>query len=257
LDARTAIDLNADVGEWSDLDVVDALLMPHLSSANIACGVHAGNRDVMRATVRRAQRYDVAIGAHPGLADVDGFGRRETPIEPADAARLVLTQVRALAEVAKEAGLPLRHVKLHGGLYHMAGRDRRLADAVVEAIASINASLRIFAMPGSETLQSCARAGMSGVAEGFADRAYRSDGTLVPRAVPGAVIENPDEVVARAVRLATDGTIVADDGAVLSLAVESICVHGDTPGAPALAAQVRGALERAGIAVRAPASAGG
>lgn len=239
------IDLNADVGEGFPCD---ALLMPLVTSANIACGGHAGDEATMMATVARARRQGVAIGAHPGHPDREHFGRRELPIRPEAAAALVVEQVANLERVAAESP---RHVKLHGGLYHQVARDRLLAESVVEAIADRWPSMIVVA-PARCLFVEVARArGLRVAAEAFIDRAYAVDSTLVPRSQPGAVIADPTEAARRAVQLARDRVVEAVDGTLLPLDVDTLCIHGDGPNPVAVAKAVRAALEAAGIPVRA------
>jgi UPF0271 protein len=246
------VDLNADVGEWeSSPPSGEAELMAVISSANIACGVHAGNVASMTATVELAAASAVAIGAHPSVGDRATFGRADHPTSAVDVFRLVATQVAALGRVAAERGVPLRHVKPHGSLYNLAARDPQIADAVAEAVRSVEPALILFGLSGSELIAAGRRAGLDTVSEVFADRAYRADGSLVPRSVAGAVIADPATVTARAVGMVRERSVVAADGTTVPVVAESICVHGDTPGAARLARQVREALELAGIAIRA------
>lgn len=245
------IDLNCDMGEsfgrW-ELGS-DAEILPHVSSANIACGAHAGDPAVMRRTLRLAKQHGVACGAHPGFADLAGFGRREIPISPAEATDLVLWQIGALEAIARSEGVTLRHVKPHGALYNMAARDAKLAAAIAAAVAAFDRSLLLFGLAGSGMLQAGRTAGLTVAAEGFADRAYEPDGSLTPRRVEGAVIHDTADVVARAVRMVRDGRVVARNGAEIPLKVDTICVHGDTPGAAQLARALRAGLEEAKIRV--------
>jgi 5-oxoprolinase (ATP-hydrolysing) subunit A len=247
------IDLNCDLGEsfgpWSM--GADEAVMPHITSANVACGAHAGDPSVMRRTVRLARDAGVAIGAHPGIPDLQGFGRREMAVDPRDAEDFVLTQIGALSAVARAEGVRLRHVKAHGALYNMAARDRALADAIARAIRAFDPALVMFGLPNSPMMDAAREAGLRAAAEGFADRAYRPDGSLVPRSVAGAVIHEAEAVIDRAVRMARDGVVLTPAGEQIRLRIDTICVHGDTPGAPELARRIRAALEQAGIAVRA------
>jgi UPF0271 protein len=229
----------------------DADVMRHISSANIACGAHAGDPQVMRRTVRLAKTHQVAVGAHPGFADLQGFGRREMQADAAEVEDSVLAQIGALAAVARAEGVSLRHVKAHGALYNMAARDRALADAIARAIASFDRSLVMFGLPNSPMIEAGRAAGLAVAAEGFADRAYQPDGSLTPRSRPGAVVHDPDAVVQRAVRMVTDGVVLTHDRREIALAVDTICVHGDTPGAADLARRIRSALEASGVQVRA------
>jgi 5-oxoprolinase (ATP-hydrolysing) subunit A len=245
------IDLNADLGEsfgpWPM--GTDEALMASISSANVACGFHAGDPSVMRRTVALAKSNGVAVGAHPGFPDLVGFGRRELSASPDEVTDMVLYQVAALAGVAASQGVRLQHVKAHGALYNMAVRSRALADAIANGTAAFDRSLILFGLSGSELLSAGERAGLRVAAEVFADRAYESDGTLVPRTRPGSVIHDPNEVVSRAIRMVRDRAVVAIDGSLVQLRADTICVHGDTPGAADLARQVRRGLEAAGIAV--------
>lgn len=227
----------------------DEALMASISSANVACGFHAGDPGVMRRTVALAKSNGVAVGAHPGFPDLVGFGRRELSASPDEVTDMVLYQVAALAGVAASQGVRLQHVKAHGALYNMAVRSRALADAIANGTAAFDRSLILFGLSGSELLSAGERAGLRVAAEVFADRAYESDGTLVPRTRPGSVIHDPNEVVSRAIRMVRDRAVVAMDGSLVQLRADTICVHGDTPGAADLARQVRRGLEAAGIAV--------
>jgi UPF0271 protein len=246
------VDLNCDMGEsfgrW-ELGA-DAAVMPHITSANIACGAHAGDTSVMRRTLRLAVKQGVACGAHPGFADLAGFGRREIPTSPVEAADLVLYQLGALSAIAASEGVRLHHVKAHGALYNMAGRDGALAEGIAAAVAGFDRTLVFFGLAGSGMLDAGRRAGLQVAAEGFADRAYEPDGSLTSRSTAGSVIHDLDEVVARAIRMVRDGRVRARNGADIHLHVDTLCVHGDTPGADRLAAALRHGLEAAGVAVR-------
>jgi len=247
------IDLNGDVGESFGAYEIghDAALIPVLTSANVACGFHAGDPGVMRATVALAREHGIAIGAHPGFPDLAGFGRREIKASAREVEDFVAYQIGALAGIAAAQSMRVTHVKPHGALYNMAARDEVLADAIARATASVDRSLMLFGLPGSKSLDAARRHGLRAVSEAFADRAYRADGSLVPRSEPGAVIDDADAVVERAVSIARDRVVVAADGTRVTLDVETICVHGDTPGAAVLAARIRQALSDAGIQIRA------
>jgi 5-oxoprolinase (ATP-hydrolysing) subunit A len=247
------IDLNADVGESFGAYKLgrDEELIPLITSANIACGFHAGDPGIMRATVTIAREHHVAVGARPGFPDLVGFGRRELSASPREVEDAVAYQIGALAGIAAAQGVRLQHVKAHGALYNMAVRSRPLADAIARATASVDRTLILLGLPGSELIEAGKRAGLRAASEGFADRAYQRDGTLVPRTQAGAVIDDADTVVDRAVTMARERTVVAIDGSRVSIDVETICVHGDTPGAAALAARLRQSLASAGIEVRA------
>jgi UPF0271 protein len=247
------VDLNADIGEYSSIDDAhnDERLLRTITSGSIACGFHAGNPVVMRHTVRLAARAGVAIGAHPSFRDVEGFGRREMRLEPEEIMDLVVHQVTALALIARAEGVSLRHVKPHGALYNMSMRRADIAEAIALAVGNFDADLRLVGLPGSELLSAGARVGLSVAAEGFADRSYEPDGSLTQRHISGAVLSEPARVVERAVQMVRDGMVVARDGSNVTLKVDTICVHGDTPGAAELAAAVRAGLEQAGITVAA------
>jgi UPF0271 protein len=245
------IDLNSDLGEsfgaWPMGQ--DEALMASITSANVACGFHAGDPSVMRQTVALAKQHQVAVGAHPGYPDLVGFGRREMQASPHEVEDFVLYQVAALAGVAAAQGVRLQHVKAHGALYNQACRDRPLADAIARAVAAFDPSLILFGLPGSELLAAGERAGLNVAAEIFADRAYEPDGSLASRRKPGAVIHDPDIVVERAVTMARDRVVVATDGSTIRLDAQTMCLHGDTPGSAELARALRAALSKAGVTV--------
>jgi 5-oxoprolinase (ATP-hydrolysing) subunit A len=245
------IDLNADIGESFGIYNVghDDLLLRSITSGSIACGFHAGDPSVMRRTVRAATRAGVSIGAHPGFPDLVGFGRREIHMEPREIADLVLYQVGAISAITRAEGGALRHVKPHGALYNMSVRRGDVAEAIARAVASFDAGLMLMGLPGSELLSAGARLGLRVAAEGFVDRSYEPDGTLTPRHLSDSVLSEPGRAVERAVRLAREGKVVARDGSTISIKVDTICVHGDTPNAAELAAAVRLGLEQAGITV--------
>ena len=247
------IDLNADVGESFGAFTIgdDAGLMKVVTSANIAAGFHAGDPSVLRRTIRMARAHGVAVGAHPGFPDLAGFGRREMHVTTGEAEDLVLYQLAAVAGVAAAEGARLQHVKAHGALFNMAAVDRGLAEALARAVASFDPTLILFASPGSQMASEARRLGLRVAHEVFADRAYDPSGVLAPRQQAGAVVHDMDVVVARAVRLATDGTVLALDGSVLRLDADTMCIHGDTPGAARLATAVRQGLEAAGVIVAA------
>ena len=223
--------------------------MASITSANVACGFHAGDPGVIRQTVRLAMSCGVAIGAHPGFPDLVGFGRRELHATPAEVEDLVLYQVSALAGIAAASGTRLQHVKAHGALYNMAVRDRALADAIARATALVDRSLILFGLPESELIRAGEAAGLQVAAEAFADRAYEPDGTLASRRKPGTVIHDPTQVVARAIEMVTTGAVTATDGSRLAFRADTLCLHGDTPGSGDLARQIRLGLEAAGVVV--------
>jgi UPF0271 protein len=252
------LDLNADLGEgfgaWRLTD--DAALLDVVTSANVACGFHAGDAVTMRAVAERAAQRGVAVGAHVGYRDLAGFGRRAMAVPPRELAADVLYQVGALDACCRAAGTRVRYVKPHGALYNTAAADPEVAAAVCDGVAAFGGALPMLALPGSALIEAAEAAGLRGVPEGFADRAYRADGSLVPRGRPGAVIEDPAAVAARSVELAR-GEVAGIDGARVRVGIRSLCVHGDTPGAVEVARRARAALERAGVRLEAFASEAG
>jgi 5-oxoprolinase (ATP-hydrolysing) subunit A len=246
------VDVNADVGESFGTYRLgqDPELIPLITSANIACGFHAGDPGVMRATVSLARTHGVAIGAHPSFDDLVGFGRRAVAASPREIEDLVVYQIGALMGVAAAQGLSLSHVKAHGALYNIAAREAPVAAAIARAVASISGELILVGPPQSQLIKAGTREGLRTAAEGFVDRAYCADGSLVARSQPNAIIEDPLVAVQRAVRMVRDRVVEAIDGTLVPLEIDTICVHGDTPGAVALASRLRAALADAGIEVR-------
>jgi UPF0271 protein len=246
------VDLNADIGESSSVDTAgpDELLLRTITSGNIACGEHAGTPSVMRHTVRMALGAGVSIGAHPSFPDRDGFGRREMSIDPGEIVDIVQSQIERLRAIANAEGAFLRHVKPHGALYNMSAKRADIAEAVAAAVASIDRGLLLVGLPGSELLSAGERCGLRVAAEGFADRSYEADGSLTPRHLSDAVISDAGRVAERAMQMVRDGNVVARDGTLLKLRIDTICVHGDTPDAATLARAVRIGLEQAGIVVQ-------
>ena len=241
-----AIDLNADVGEGAGADGADGALLDLVTSASVACGFHAGDPATMRSTVEAAARRGVIVGAHPSYPDRAGFGRRPMDVAPARVTDDVLYQVGALEALARAGGTAVRFVKPHGELYHRMADDEACARAVAEAVR-IAGDLVLLVPAGSGAVEVVAETGVRVATEAFADRAYLADGRLVPRTVPGAVLTDPEEVVARAVGIAVDRRVTAVDGTTIALEASTICVHGDTPGAEVLARAIRRALESAGV----------
>ncbi len=246
------IDLNADVGESYGAWVMgaDADLMPLITSANVACGAHAGDPLTMWRTVALAKRRGVAVGAHPGYPDRDGFGRRDLPMTPLELEASLLAQMGALSAIAGGLGIQLTHVKPHGALYNRAAADIELAAVVAGAVARLPKRLTLVGLAGSALIDAALAAGLPVADEAFADRAYEPDGSLRPRNLPGAVHTDPTLAAAQAVSIARDGRVRAHDGSTLDIRADTICIHGDTPGAAAIARAVREALEAAGIEVR-------
>ena len=248
------IDLNCDLGEsfgaWTM--GADAAVMPYISSANIACGFHAGDPDTMRRTVDLALRAKVAIGAHVSLPDLAGFGRREMRVTANEAHAMTIYQIGALAAFVRAAGSYLGHVKPHGALYNMAARDARLAAAIARAVHDFDPSLFLFGLANSALIDAGLAAGIPVAAEAFADRRYRADGSLQPRREPDAVIQEGDEAIAQAMAMAREGQVRAVDGSIVALQADTLCVHGDGEHAVAFARRLRAALEAADIGIAAP-----
>lgn len=245
------IDLNSDMGESFGVYTLghDEALMRSITSANIACGFHAGDPTVIRRTIRMAKAAGVAVGAHPSFPDFSGFGRRPMQVDPGQLEDLVLYQIAAVAGVAAAEGVKLQHVKAHGSLGNMSHTDRALAAAIVRAVVAFDRSLVLFAMPGAELMKAAQAAGLPAASEVFADRAYEPDGQLAARSKAGALIHDRDLVVQRVVRIVREGTLVAIDGTILTLRADTICTHGDTPGAHELTRRMRAGLEAQGIKV--------
>lgn len=241
------VDLNADLGEGAP---DDADLLALVSSANIACGWHAGDARLMQRTVAAALDRGVAIGAHPSYPDREHFGRREMQLKPDDVRADLIYQIGALAALVRAQGGALHHVKPHGALYNQAARDPVLADAIAAAVLDVDPSLALYGLAGSELLRAAVRAGLRPVAEVFADRGYRADGSLVPRSQPGALVDDVDEAVARTLRMVRDGTVQAVTGETVRLRADTVCLHGDGPHALAFARALRAALTAAGVDVR-------
>ena len=240
------IDFNCDVGEGCG---DDAAILPWVTSANIACGAHAGDADTMRATLRLCRALGVVAGAHPGYPDRDHFGRRELPLDAADVTALVRGQVLALAEIAREEGVALRHVKPHGALYNRSARDRVVADAIASAVASVDPALVLVGLSGSASLDAAQAHGLRTAHEVFAERGYDADGRLLPRGTPGAVIDDLDGATAQALALARGTPLALADGHTLHLRADTLCLHGDRPDAATFARTLREALDAAGVTV--------
>ncbi|MFC4279031.1 LamB/YcsF family protein [Achromobacter aloeverae] len=248
-----SIDLNCDMGEsygaWHMGN--DEAVLQYVTSANIACGFHGGDPGTMRKTVAAALAQGVALGAHPSLPDLSGFGRRVMQISPAEAYDMVVYQVGALAGVAASQGARLHHVKAHGALYNMAVKDTPLAQAICRAVRDVDASLVLYGLAGSELVRAAQELGMPVASEVFADRTYQDDGSLSPRNRPGAMIEDLETAVAQVVRMASEGKVRSVNGKEVPVQADTLCIHGDQPNALVFANGIRAALEKAGIAVRA------
>jgi UPF0271 protein len=245
------IDLNADLGEGRGSSRIfeDAALLELVSSANIACGFHAGDAMTLRATVKAAKIRGVTIGAHPSYPDMPGFGRRELHLPPREISFHVACQIRALRDICGAEGAKLSYVKPHGALYNRAVRDGQAATAVVNAIREVESSLTLLGLAGSEIARAADRGAIAFASEAFVDRAYKPDGTLVPRDEPGAVINDVKSAVQRAVMLVKGKTITADDRSELRISAQSLCVHGDNPEAPAMLRALRARLQDAGVTI--------
>jgi UPF0271 protein len=249
---RAEVDLNADLGEGFGRWVLgdDEAMLGVVTSANVACGFHAGDPQILRRVCDQAAERGVSIGAQVGYRDLAGFGRRPIDMDPAELVNDVIYQIGALDGFARVAGTRVRYVKPHGALYNTAATSAETAAAVVEAVQLYDGSLPLLGLAGSELLRQAKEAGLAGVAEAFADRAYTANGLLVSRRQPGAVLEDPADIASRCVQLATQGTVRAVDGSTVAVEARSICVHGDTAGAVQIAQAVRRALQEAGLALR-------
>ena len=245
------VDLNSDVGEgygaWSI--GADRELMPLITSANIACGFHAGDPDVMRATVDLARRHGVAVGAHPSYPDRQGFGRRRMDLTPAEIEDAVLYQIGAIYAFARAVGVPLAHVKPHGALYNYAARDPAAAEAIARAVRSFSSELIMVGLAGSLLIEAARAAGVPYAAEAFVDRAYAPDGSLRSRTLPGAVLTDTEAAVAQAVGIVRDGAVRTPEGSI-AVHADTLCLHGDTTGAAQFARAVREGLIAAGVQLR-------
>ncbi len=246
------VDLNCDMGESFGRYTLgdDAALLEVVTSANVACGFHAGDPEVMQRTVACAVRNGVAVGAHPGYPDLQGFGRRDLSMTSSALEAGLIYQIGALAAFVQAEGTTLSHVKPHGALYNAAARDASIAKTIVRAIYALDPNLVIVTQPGTPLALSAREIGLRVALEGFADRAYQPDGTLRSRSEPEAVLHEPDLIAARAVRMVTERKVEAYNGEEIPLAIDTLCVHGDTPGAATIARAVREALTEAGIEVR-------
>jgi 5-oxoprolinase (ATP-hydrolysing) subunit A len=240
------IDLNSDLGEGAG---TDEAIMPNITSANIACGAHAGNEETMRRAVALALEHGVAIGAHPGYRDPASFGRLPLHISRDALLHDLGVQLEALRAIAHDAGARLSHVKAHGALYNRAERDDGVADVIAEAVRSFDQDLILFAAPGSAMERAARKLGIRVAREAFADRAYEPDGTLRSRRLPDSLHTDPDRAAAQAVSIARERRVTASDGGILTLEADTICLHGDTPNAPAIARAVRAALAAAGVEI--------
>jgi len=244
-----SIDLNCDMGELPEAiaDGTQEALLQCITSANVACGGHAGDEHMMRATIEQALRYKVAIGAHPGYEDRANFGRVEMQLAPEEIANSVERQIRALDEVARKCGAQIVHVKAHGALYNQAARDRVVARAIAEGVRRWRSDVILVGLAGSAMLDEFQSAGFRTAAEAFADRRYEPDGSLRARKHRDALLADPQVAAAQALQIVEHSSVIASSGATIGLTAETLCLHGDTPGAPAIAAAIRRSLNDAGI----------
>jgi UPF0271 protein len=252
-----SIDLNCDMGEMPEAiaDGTQEALMAYLTSVNIACGAHAGDESTMRTTIEQAMRRNLAIGAHPGYADRANFGRLELDLSADEIAESVFEQVSKLGEIAAKCGASIGHVKAHGALYNQAARDTAVAEAFADGVARWRRDVVLIGLAGSVMLEAFRRAGFSVAAEAFADRRYEPNGSLRSRKFADALILNPADAAAQALHIAQSGRIATSDGSEIRVEAETVCVHGDTPGAVKIAAAVGERLKNAGIELR-PLAAG-
>lgn len=247
------IDLNCDIGEHdSDEGALrEASILQHVSSANIACGLHAGDASIMRKTMRTASELGLAVGAHPSLADRAGFGRREIAHSVEQIYELTLYQLGAATALADAVGVRLNHVKPHGALYNMAARDRELAEAIVRAVRDLDPGLVLYGLSGSELIVAAEALGLRSASEVFADRRYQSDGQLTPRSEPDALIHDVEEAASQVLDMIDHGFVRARDGSKVAVRAETVCIHGDSPGAPEFAQHLARILAKAGVELRA------
>ena len=247
------IDLNADVGEslgpWPMGD--DERLIPLVTSVNVACGAHAGDPLTIERTIRLAVDHEVAVGAHPGYPDLVGFGRRDLDMTTDELRASIIHQVGAVAAIARSLNAELRHVKPHGALYNRAASDHGVAETIATAIRRASPELILVGLAGSALIDAGVAAGIQVASEAFADRAYEPDGSLRSRRRPGAILATPAAAAKQAVSIVRDGRVTAVDGSVIALRADTICIHGDTPGAAEYAAAVRAALDKAGVTIAA------
>lgn len=245
------IDLNCDLGEsFGDFIVGnDELVLPFVSSVNIACGFHSGDPHVMRKTVQLAKENGVAIGAHPGFQDLQGFGRRALPLSPSEVYDLILYQIGALDAFCRSSGVRMNHVKPHGALYNLAAKDAKLAEAIATAVASFDSDLILYGLAGSEMIHAGAAAGLQTAAEGFADRTYQEDGTLTSRNQPNALIHDAEVALRQVLQMVGQGTVTTLSGKTVPVKVDTICLHGDNEQAILFAQKLNGRLSTNGMTI--------
>jgi UPF0271 protein len=250
------IDLNSDLGEsFGNYKIgMDDQIIPLITSANIACGFHAGDPAVMKKTVALAVKNGTAIGAHPGYPDLVGFGRRKLAASPADVYAMIVYQVGALAAFAEAAGSKLQHVKPHGALYNTAAKDAALAEAIAQAVYDVDKDLILYAQPGTESIKAARKIGLKTACEVFADRSYQDDGSLTPRSQPGAMITDEAKSIAQVLSMVIDHKVTTLSGKVIPIEADSICVHGDGPKALAFVTKIRETLQAKGVEIAASGS---
>nr|WP_286183216.1 5-oxoprolinase subunit PxpA [Bacillus sp. ISL-55] len=246
-----SVDLNCDLGESYGLFRIgnDKEVLKHITSANIACGYHAGDHNVMMETVKMAKAYGVKIGAHPGFPDLHGFGRREMKMSAEEIYNLTIYQIGALAAIAKSCGTKVEHVKPHGALYNMAGKDKAIADAIAGAVADADPTLVLFGLAGSGLVNAGEEKGLQVAHEVFADRTCQPDGSLTPRSETNAIIHDPDLAIKRVIRMVREGRVEAVDGTEIEIKADTICIHGDEPQALDFAMRLNESLKAEGIEV--------
>ncbi len=246
------VDLNCDMGEsfGNYACGMDAEVVPHISSANIACGFHASDPLVMEKTVALCRDKGVCLGAHPGFPDLVGFGRRQMQVSTDELRTMIIYQVGALQAFCTAAGVKLQHVKPHGAMYNMAGKDEKMAAAICGGIYEVDPSLILLGLAGSKLLQAAEKIGLRTAREVFADRGYEEDGSLVPRGKPGAMIEDEEEAIARVISMVQAHKVKTVTGKEIGITADSVCLHGDSPKAVLFAEKISAALEKAGIAIR-------
>jgi UPF0271 protein len=249
---KKSVDLNSDLGEsFGDYKMGnDEEVLKYVSSANIACGWHAGDPIVMRKSVEAAYKNGVGIGAHPGFFDIMGFGRRNITVSPEEIKQYTIYQLGALYGFVKAVGGSMQHVKPHGAMYNMAAKDSKLARAIIEGIWEVDSNLIVLGLAGSEIISAAKEKGLKAANEVFADRAYNSDGTLVERSLPGSMIRHKDIAISRVIRMVTEGKVTAINGEDLDIKADSICVHGDNPEAAEFVIRIKEELAKAGVEIK-------
>lgn len=241
------IDLNCDMGEGIG---TDAAIMPFISSANIACGYHAGDEATMKKTIQLALEHNVCIGAHPSFFDTENFGRKEMHLTSSEIYDLVLAQIKILDKIAKSLNTKIHHIKPHGALYNMSARDASIAKTIAKAVKYFDPGLILFGLSGSHSIQQAEEAGLKTASEVFADRSYREDGSLTPRSEPGALIENSDVVVKQTLQMIKEKKVTATTGKIIPINAETICIHGDGKHAVRFAEQIHKAILKEGIKIQ-------